>query len=272
MPITVSQVRDPKVTLPLASPLQSETWLTIEWDVTESTVQEQICAIDLDHQTGHSFTHWVGSSVRVHTFKLPAGTIFNPDHLRCRVEINAASTMESGATKITFPSIVSLEREAITAIYSEHSQELRRMRTFFESFLVLVTGGFAILVNQVHSIVRSRFVVNLMGLGLVALSLIIIWLVWRVAKRYDLTERWLKNMEIGLGLRSGSVPIPLMPESVDKAWRHYMWALALMLYTFVLGVCSWIILANKDVGATPPATPSSLRYVHKVRLWPTGEQ
>lgn len=257
MPIQVEHVRPPEVTERLVSPLPHETLFKIQWTVTGTAVTEQSCAIQLDADPSHTFTHWVPPGAREHTFHLPAGTMFDPNRLIAGVEINPGPNVETDTVRLEYPSAVIPEREAMTAVYSEHSQELRRMRTFYETFLVVATGGFAILVSKADSIAGSRFALTLMAWGLLLLAGIIMLLVWFVATRYNRTDQWLENIEIALGLKSGPIPVPLMPTIERWSFRHRFWSLALMFYTLLLGVCGFLIVLNRETNANqvpPPAT------------------
>ena len=257
MPIQVEHVRPPDVTEHLVSPLRHETLLKIQWTVTGAIVNEQTCAIQLDADPRHKFTHWVDPTAREHMFHLPAGMVFDTNHLMAIVEINPGPNVDRATAQIEYPSAVIPEREAMTAVYSEHSQELRRMRTFYETFLVVVTGGFAILVSNAASIAGSHFSLRLMGIGLLLLACIIMILVWFVATRYNRTDQWLENIEIALGLKSGPIPVPIMPKIDKWSFRHRFWSLALMFYTLVLGICGFVILANRDASANSAKSPAA---------------
>src|SRR3974390_391897 len=74
------------------------------------------------------------------------------------------------------------EREAISTVYGEQNQELRRMRTLYESYLVVVTGSFATLVSKADAIVGAPHR-KWMALVLALLTAIVIYLMWQVAKR-----------------------------------------------------------------------------------------
>jgi hypothetical protein len=146
---------------PLTSPLIRDVIFTLNWkfvDLEPRKVLEQDCTIELS--AGHSLVTQVAADLRKFTFHLSAGTHFDPNVLNGRMQARLSpnppdpDVIGTGVI-IEYPSAVLPEREAMTSAYSELNQELRRMRTLYETFLVVVTGGFATLVSQADKILGS---------------------------------------------------------------------------------------------------------------------
>jgi len=151
----------------------------------------------------------------------------------------------------------------MTTVYSELNQELRRMRTLYETFLIVVTGGFAALVSQADKILGSPAYRHWMGWGILLLAVIVAFLVWQIATRYNRTTSWLENLETALGLRVGTLPGPLIADDVPR-WRkghrgHFVWALMLMAYTVVLGILAVFLLYRTPSPCAQTQAPAPLQ-------------
>ncbi len=147
--------------------------------------------------------------------------------------------------------------QGMTAVYGEYNQELRRIRTLYESLIFVITAGFATLVSNADRIVGSQSARRIMGIGMLLLALIIDYLVWHVAIRYNKLAAGIYNLEVAFGLRGGALPTPLLVEGVPKYTKehrgNFIWAFMLMGYTFVLGACAMIILLTSSASAHPDA-------------------
>jgi len=179
------------------------------------------------------------------------------------------------------------QREAITSVYSELNQELRRMRTLYETYLVVVTGGFATLVSKADVIVGAPHR-GLMGWALVLLALIVSYLVWQVASRYTRTSISIENLETSLGLREGAMAWPLLVGAKPlrpfreywkslwtKATRwHTVWALLLIGYTVALGALAGAFLIRSKVSATssPNTQGQVVQTIQMVSPLPQGKE
>ncbi len=268
MPTTV--VLDPVGTRPpiLTSPLVKDAVFALSWnfaDLGQRQVLQQECSIKLSDT--HALVVEVGPGLRKFSFRLSAGTHFDPAILSARVRARLLPhppdpEVVEHSLAIQYPSALLPEREAMTAVYSELNQELRRMRTLYETFLVVVTGGFATLVSQANKILGSPTYRRWMGWGILVLAAIVAFLVWQVATRYNRTTSWLENLETALGLRVGTVPGPLMTDEVPR-WRtghrgHFVWALMLMVYTVMLGILAVLLLRtplSSPCAQTQPSSP-----------------
>jgi hypothetical protein len=251
MPITINVQQVGTAPNRLSSPLAHDVLIAIKWafnNLGARTIEQQECKLQLD--AAHGLHVLVSNDDRAFTFRLSAGThLTNPltAEVRTRLSHDPANPPDHahGTVLIEFPSSVVPERETMTAIYGELNQELRRMRTLYESFLVVVTGGFATLVSKASSIVGYPHR-GWMGWGVFVLALIVIYLLWQVAPRYRKITHWTANLETALGLRSGTIPPVLLSEEGSwwrkGDWRHTLWAVGLTVYTFFLGLFAVLVL------------------------------
>ena len=169
------------------------------------------------------------------------------------------------------------------------------MRTLYETFLIVVTGGFATLVSKADSIAGSQPERVWMARGVIGLALIVVYLLWQVAPRYRRSSKWIKNLECALGLRAEGRPAVLMPEDpsllpINKvnlktwrdswwnkdAWLHTTWALLLTGYTLFAGFFSFRVIqkAPEHTAVQNPAaqTVQRIEQVFQVPTASPGKQ
>ena len=207
--VTASQVR-PSTTL-LNSPLTRDAIITLQWLVEDGheRVERQRSIVEL--AAGYALASEVDPDKRIYSFRLGKGTTLAlPLTAEVRMDLAArtlapahpAMVVHSNPVQIQFPSVLVPEREAITTVYTELNQELRRTRTLYESFLVVVTGGLATLYSKRDAIVGASHR-EWMGGALIALVGIVIYMLWQVARRYSRNSEWTKNLECALAVRAG---------------------------------------------------------------------
>jgi hypothetical protein len=263
MPATVtleqSQMTTPALNL-LGPPLERDVVITLKWRVQDDQnrpIMRQTAQLLFNGAPKISAN--LGSGDSKVTFHLSQGSqIAFPVTARITVDLGDAGPhapavqVPSNLLDLQCGSVLFPERESLTAVYGELNQELRRMRTLYETFLVVATGGFAALVSQADKIAGSPPYRHLMAWGLLGLTAILIDLVWEVAKRYNQTTAWIQNLEIALGVRAGNVPAEMLPEKVKWGRKggtsHLIWAMALISYTLALGSLSTYLVYK----APPP--------------------
>jgi hypothetical protein len=279
--VTVSQIQsDPMA--PLDSPLSRDAIITLRWSVEDvpngQSVGTQECTLLLE--ADHGITAQVDSASRNYSFRLSKGTLLSTLPLRARVRVNltaqaagaAIPPLTSANANIEFASMLTPEREAMTAVYSELNQELRRTRTLYESFLVVVTGGIATLYAKADAIVGASHR-DWMGFGVMFLALIVIYMLWHIAERYAMTTKYTNNLECALGLRQATAPAVIMPSGTPwwplgpkrralwepQARPHTAWALMLSVYTLLLAGLAGadLVESNQKAASTPPALTQS---------------
>lgn len=256
MPTTVSLDQKAAGPLSLNDALRRDIVIYLSWNVAldpQDSILSQDCTLTLggDHQLNVS----VAPGARKFAFHLSAGTLLGANvEARVRVTVRppqgAPLDVLSQPLEIRFPSAEVPVLGAMTAVYSDLNQELRRMRTFYESFLVVVTGGFATLVSKADAIAGARNR-GWLGLGVALLTVIIIWLMWQVATRYNEHMMRAENIETALGFRARAVPASIIQDKEDRFREgqkgHTIWVLALIVYTLILG-----ILTGGDTGPGDP--------------------
>ena len=268
MPATVQLRQNSVSSIPLASPLQNDMVISLTWEkgLSDREAIGQICTLQLD--ATHNLQIPLKPENDSHIFRLAKGTLVTDARAKIHLELrhvdNEPDAVDSNEIRITHASAVIPEREALTSIYGELNQELRRMRTLYESYLVVVTGGFATLVSKTDAIVGAPNR-KWMAAGLAILAAIVSYLLWQISSRYNKVTVWTSNIETALGLRTGEISSPLMGESIPR-WRkggkaHSIWALALIAYTITLGVLAAVLLWSK-----PQEKPKSQDATHILEL------
>lgn len=266
----------------LASPLQDDTAIVLQWSVQDEhsrPVQSQSCS--LTFSAGAPLVVEVPASDRRCSFRLGKGTRVTLP-LRAEVTVNLgarnphAAAPLSGTVETRVKSTNDPDSDASKTVYGELNQELRRSRTLYETFLVVVTGALATVFSKRSDIAgahRPSIIV-----GLVALALIVIYMIWQVAERYRKIVASLNDFERSWGLRSGPVPDFLMQEESAQgwkfwtkrwwcmlydtqikngSWRHTFWALGLTVYAMVaIGIVIVFLYASPSDSAktVAPAT------------------
>jgi hypothetical protein len=261
--------------LPVTASLPRDLGVDLAWDIKNvssgSAVQRQSVQVLIGKHLAFSLDIPAGQTAT--TFRMPAGAMMTTLTATITVWIAGSSDPATSTGTLSLAAQPGYpERESVTAAYSEHQQEMRRMRTLYETYLIVVTGGFGILVSQAGPIVgklsaRYHFWLDL---GVAMLSFLICYLVTRIAERYARTDSWVKNFERALGLRDYPAPEPLMPETATpwyKSWNHHVfWAFGLITYTAMLAAFSIALIssarapvesnAEKHAAPTAPAESS----------------
>jgi hypothetical protein len=226
----------------LSSPLAHDAMISLQWekDLEGRQASSQKCVLELD--TLHALNVPLPIDADSYTFRLAKGTLIGSARASVHIELkatqNAPATPITSSVNITHASGVVPEREALTSVYEELNEELRRMRTLYETYLVVVTGGFATLVSKTDAIVGAPNR-KWMAIGLAVLAGIVSYLLWQVSSRYNKVTVWTSNIETALGLRAGANAFPIMGNKIPR-WRkggkaHTLWAFALIGYTLALG-------------------------------------
>jgi len=254
---------DQDTSLPaLVSPLQQEVCLHLHWEVinipSAATVIEQICEIDLGNN--HSLTFHLAPHAREATFRLPANTQFTGISVTIHCTVDRDDAFSS--LPIQRPSAVLPEPETLKTFYVEYNTELRRTRTLYETFVIAVTAGFAILVSQAGRVISTHLHPCLIWIGVCLLIVIIGFLVWVVSTRYHQLSEWSNNLEIAVGMRSGVLKGSLIGPVGPAKWRprgkDLWWAILLIVYTIVLGAASGVILTGHEkTDPTPVTNPTA---------------
>jgi hypothetical protein len=168
--------------------------------------------------------------------------------------VHDAEAIASGAVAIRFPSALVPEREAISTVYGELNTELRRTRTLYESFLVAVTAALATLYSK-RDVIAGATHRGFILIGLGALTIIVVYMLWAVSRRYTRAIAWVGNLEKALGVRQGDPPPDLMPDEVrfwkEGAWQHTLWAIMLTAYIGVLLASAGYLLRAKPEPPSP---------------------
>ena len=264
---TVSQIlSDP--TAPLDSPLTRDAIITVRWSVQDvpngQSVGTQECTLLLE--ADHGITAQVDSASRTYSFRLSKGTLLPALPLHARVRANftaqapavAIPAVTSANANVEFASRLVPEREAISTVYGELNTELRRTRTLYESFLVAVTAALATLYSK-RDVIAGATHRGFMLIGLAALTIIVVYMLWAVSRRYTRAISWVGNLEKALGVRQGDPPADLMPDKArlwkEGAWQHTLWAIMLTAYVGVLVASAGYLLRAKPEppAPTPPA-------------------
>jgi hypothetical protein len=253
--ITVRQATE-ETAKPLNDKLESDVVIAINWKVEDlhgRRIESQTCSLVVGRS--HKIEAVVDAKDRSYSFRLSRGTkVGLPLKAEVTVKLSPGRRRPDKYPGGDFPSrecpihnssgeIPS--RETMSAVYGELNQELRRMRTLYETFLVVVTGGFAALVGNADAIAGApnrRW----MGVGLAVLAVVVIFLLWQVAVRYNKTSFWISNIETAMGMTGESLSGPILVRKVEK-WRsggrlHFVWAGMLMIYTLALGYFAWAFL------------------------------
>lgn len=249
--------------LPIASPLADDIVIAVQWCVQDEharPVASQTCA--LTYAVGATLTVNVPASEKRYTFHLAKGTQVAQMSLQVTVNLAAiagnpaavAETLSSAAIQIRSASKSEADSDASKTVYSEMNQELRRTRTLYETFLVVVTGALATVFSQRSSIAGAYRPSIAYGLGF--LALIVIYMIWQIAQRYRDTTAAVFNLESSWGLRATHpTAFPLARESSwwkNHAWRHTVWAIGLTVYA-LLAIAVVIIYLRAP--AEPPKAP-----------------
>ena len=271
--VTASQLRTSANTLDAV--LAKDAVITLGWVVNDApelrSIEQQECTLNL---SAHDrVTARVDPGQRSYSFRLAQGTRLTLP-LTTTVVVNLAAraatatvaaapaaVVRSAAVNIGSPSAVVPEREAISTVYGELNTELRRTRTLYESFLVAVTAGLATLYSK-KDVIAGASHRGFMLIGLVALAIIVVYMLWAVSRRYTNATSWVKNLEQALGVRAGDPPPDLM-QNEDALWSdhakpHTVWALMLIAYIAVLVMSAGYLLgwAKPDAAASTPPAPS----------------
>jgi hypothetical protein len=275
--VTASQLRTSAN--PLAEVLAQDVIITLGWVVDDApntrAIEQQECILELGG--GDRITARVDPDQRSCSFRLAKGTRLTLP-VNAVVEVNLAARaataavpaapavagVRSAAVPIGSPSVSVPEREAISTVYGELNQELRRTRTLYESFLVVVTAGLATLYSKRDVIVGASHR-RPMFVGLVTLAIIVTYMLWNVSRRYTRSVTWIKNLEQALGVRAGSPPEDLMPPEstwwTKNARPHTIWAIMLTAYIGILMASAGYLLIAPAPDAPAPTPPAQTQTI-----------
>lgn len=275
--VTASQLRTSANIL--AAVLAQDVAITVGWVVDDAPnprpVEQQECVLELGG--GDRITARVDPELRGYSFRLAKGTRLTLP-LNAVVEVNLAARaaaagvpaaaavagLRSAAVPIGSPSVSVPEREAISTVYGELNQELRRTRTLYESFLVAVTAALATLYSK-KDVVAGASHRGFMLIGLGALTIIVVYMLWAVSRRYTRAITWAGNLEQALGVRAGDPPPDLMPNEAawwkQHAWPHTLWALMLTAYIGVLVLSAGYLLVAAKPDPPPPTPPAQTQTI-----------
>ncbi|HLI62088.1 MAG TPA: hypothetical protein VKV05_01725 [Terriglobales bacterium] len=150
---------------------------------------------------------------------------------------------------IHFPSSPLPERESLSSLYSENQQELRRMRTLYESLVIFETAAFAIFYSKGRpELAGLSFQLKFaLAASIVLLDVIVIFLIHELASRYYRISRGLENIEIVLGIRNAQWPDEIFGNyelSDAEAKPHRRWAAMLTSYTILLSLAAFLFMAQ----------------------------
>lgn len=271
MPSLVAEQVRPDATL--VSPLAEDAAITMQWSVHDEHTRpmlRQTCTLTL--AAGRILTANVPTTDRKYTFRLTKGMqVTLPIGAQITVNLDAqgpnpapqAETLNSNQLEIRSRSKNDVDGEAAKTVYGELNQELRRTRTLYETFLVVVTGALATVFSKRSDIAGAYRPSFAYGLGF--LALIVIYMIWQIAQRYRNATSAIFNLERSWGLRSTQPPeYPLdSPSSwkswlVDHAWRHTVWAIGLMFYALLaIGIVINFLRAPAEP-AKPATQPVSM--------------
>jgi hypothetical protein len=274
-------------TFQLGALLTQDVIIVLEWDPVPAPAVVQGCKLYLEPPPAgggavrRAVDVLIDPGENKFSFHLSKGTRLTPP-LTAELLTNPAAAAPP-SIDIGFASGGIPQREAITTVYTELNQELRRMRTLYETYLVVITGGFATLVSKADAFVgpSARYRQG-MGAVLFLLALIVSYLMWHVGNRYNRTSASIKNLETGLGLRGGAAPWPLIvdvvpPRPGDKWWqlwkrfekddhrRHIVWAVLLITYTVALGVLALLLLVRSKVPDTSATQSTAAQIVQTIQ-------
>jgi len=236
----------------LDSPLARAAIVRIAWDLTEPQLVTSLAVALRIAGLDYSF-----SFDKAHTelgFCLPEGLTLAavPTNLEVKITVNGDTAHEfSGILPIEKPSAPVPDPESARSVYTENQTELRRTRTLYESLVITVTVGFAILIAQAHALTTVPPVGRgFLAIGILLLTVIVVFLVKEMAARYYGVTRTLQNFELAFGVKDGPWTGELLRYSdfsiSDPETRpHWLWALLITLYLVVLSVASiWILLVR----------------------------
>lgn len=261
----------------LASPLPEDVAVIVQWSVQDEhgrPIHDQTCSLTVAN--GSTLTAEVPVADRKCVFRLGKGThVTLPLSAEVIVNLGArdahAAGPLSGTLQTRLRSTSEPDSDASKTVYSEFQQELRRTRTLYETFLVVVTGALATVFSKRSDIAGAHGLS--ITVGLVSLALIVIYMIWQVAERYRKIVASLGDIERSWGLRSGPAPNFLLQEESDLgwkfwtkpwrntfcetqikhgAWRHTFWALGLTAYAVVaIGIVIAFLYAPAETAKTP---------------------
>lgn len=257
--VVVEQVRP---TVALAAQLQNDASITLQWSVTDEhsrAISSQTCTLTI---AGQALTATVGANERKYSFRISKG--MQAANITAQVRVNFAAAGAQGAVsqdsnqlQISAGSASDPDEDASKTVYGEMNQELRRTRTLYETFLVVVTGALATVFSQRSSIAGAFRPSIACGLGF--LAAVVIYMIWQIAKRYRDTSSAVFNLERFWGLRAGGTSEhPLDAPSFwwrDHAWRHTVWAIGLTAYALLAILIVIFYLRAAPEPAKPPAAP-----------------
>lgn len=267
----------------LASPLPEDVAVILHWSVQDEhgrPIHDQSCSVTV--AAGTTLTADVPVAERKCVFRLGKGAHIAAN-LTAEITVNLGARGAHGAgaltarIEISSESINEADADASKTVYGELNQELRRSRTLYETFLVVVTGAMATVFSKRSDIAGAHGLS--ITIGLLSLALIVIYMIWQVAERYRKIVASLSDIERSWGLRSGPAPGFVLQEESDLgwkfwtkpwrhtfcetqirhgAWRHTFWALGLTAYAVVaIGVVIAFLYAPAAAAKTPLPAPAA---------------
>lgn len=246
----------------LVSPLTEDIAIILQWSVQDEhgrPIHDQTCSLTVAN--GTTLTAEVPVADRKCAFRLSKGTNIAAA-LTAQVTVNLGARDTHAAAPLTsqieiqFKSASEPDSDASKTVYSEFQQELRRTRTLYETFLVVVTGALATVFSKRSDIAGAYRPSIAYGLGF--LALIVIYMIWQIAERYRKTTSAVFNLERSWGLRAGSAGEYPLDGDVswwkNHAWRHTLWAAGLTLYA-LLAIAVVINYLRAPAEPARPAMP-----------------
>lgn len=248
----------------LVNPLQDDIAVILQWSVQDEhsrPIHSQTCSLTI--ADGNILTLDVPVGERKCAFRLTKGSQIRLP-LTAQVTVNlgardthAAAALNANQIETRSKSTSEADADASKTVYGELNQELRRTRTLYETFLVVVTGALATVFSKRSDIAGTYH--SSIGYGLGFLALIVIYMIWQIAERYRKTTSAVFNLERSWGLRAGHAPeYPLDGATSwwkDHAWRHTIWAIGLTLYALLaIGIVIATLRASPAKAAAPSAT------------------
>lgn len=240
----------------LADPLPEDVAIIVQWTMQDEhnrPIHSQTCS--LTFSAGAPLVVDVPIAERTCAFRLGKGTHITLP-LTAQVTVNLAARDAHAAGPLTgtletrLRSTNQADSDASKTVYSELNQELRRTRTLYETFLIVVTGALATVFSKRSDIAGSYHAS--IGYGLGFLALIVIYMIWQIAERYRKTTSAVFNLERSWGLRPGSGgEYPLEGDVSwwrNHAWRHTIWAIGLTAYALL---AIGIVIATLRTHAEP---------------------
>jgi len=251
--LQLRQIREPLALPALTSPLGGDQPISLEWSITPpadgSNLRIHRQEIKVSLGPNHSLSFHLTPEDRKSSFRLPQGLEFQQITAELSVWMRGENNPVTVDCAIHFPSSPLPERESLSSLYSENQQELRRMRTLYESLVIFETAAFAIFYSKGRpELAGLSFQLKFaLAASIVLLDVIVIFLIHELASRYYRISRGLENIEIVLGIRNAQWPDEIFGNyelSDAEAKPHRRWAAMLTSYTILLSLAAFLFMAQ----------------------------